>query len=96
MQVYKELRIISARPSNSDESTVTHKLYGFISGKNRCSALMWSRRAIIEIKKVLKDGFVPILVGGTGLYIKTLMDGISDVPMTSEESKKKSRKSSTK
>ena len=89
MQVYKELRIISARPSNSDESTVTHKLYGFISGKNRCSALMWSRRAIIEIKKVLKDGFVPILVGGTGLYIKTLMDGISDVPMTSEESKKK-------
>ena len=84
MQVYKELRILSARPNKSSMDIVDHKLYGYISGKNRCSALMWSERALIEINLALRKKLVPILVGGSGLYIKTLIEGISDIPITSE------------
>ena len=84
MQVYKELRILSARPNKLSMDIVDHKLYGFISGKNRCSALMWSEKALIEIDLTLRKNLVPILVGGSGLYIKSLMDGISDIPVTSE------------
>lgn len=88
MQVYKELRIISARPDKIAENSVEHKLYGFISGKNRCSALLWSEKAILEINNALVKGFVPILVGGSGLYIKALIEGISDLPTTSEKNRK--------
>ena len=83
MQVYKELRVITARPDKYSENMVNHKLYGYISGRNRCSALMWSERALYEISSALKKGIIPILVGGSGLYIKSLIDGISDVPLTS-------------
>ncbi|PPR16171.1 MAG: tRNA dimethylallyltransferase [Alphaproteobacteria bacterium MarineAlpha9_Bin3] len=88
MQVYKELKIISARPNSEAERIADHKLYGFISGKKRCSALLWSKKAVTEINKALNKGVVPILVGGTGLYVKTLMDGISDVPITSDKNRK--------
>ena len=70
MQVYKELRILSARPNKLSMDIVDHKLYGFISGKNRCSALMWSEKALIEINLTFRKNLVPILVGGRGLYIK--------------------------
>ena len=89
MQVYKEVRIITARPNKYSEKIVKHKLYGYISGKNRCSALMWSERALFEITSALKKGIIPILVGGTGLYIKALIDGISDVPVTDIKYRKK-------
>ena len=62
MQVYKELRILSARPNKLSMDIVSHKLYGFISGKNRCSALMWSKKALIEINLALSKKLVPILV----------------------------------
>ena len=82
MQVYKELRILTARPDPISESIVPHKLYGYMSGKNRCSAVLWKNKALEEIKLSLKLGRVPILVGGSGLYIKTLIDGLSDIPIT--------------
>ena len=82
MQVYKELSILTARPDSITESIVPHKLYGYMSGKNRCSAVLWKNKALEEIKLSLKLGRVPILVGGSGLYIKTLIDGLSDVPIT--------------
>ena len=82
MQVYKELSILTARPDSITESIVPHKLYGYMSGKNRCSAVLWKNKALEEIKLSLKLGRVPILVGGSGLYIKTLIDGLSDIPIT--------------
>ena len=82
MQVYKELSILTARPDSISESIVPHKLYGYMSGKNRCSAVLWKNKALEEIKLSLKLGRVPILVGGSGLYIKTLIDGLSDIPIT--------------
>ena len=82
MQVYKELSILTARPDSISESIVPHKLYGYMSGKNRCSAVLWKNKALEEIKLSLKLGRVPILVGGSGLYIKTLIDGLSDMPIT--------------
>ena len=85
MQVYKELRILTARPDPESESIVPHKLYGYMSGKNRCSAVLWKNKALEEIKLSLKLGRVPILVGGSGLYIKTLTDGLSDIPITLNE-----------
>lgn len=88
MQVYKELRILSARPEKSEEKIVDHKLYGYMSGKNRCSAFMWCESALCEINAALKKSSIPILVGGTGLYVKSLIDGISDVPISSEEHRK--------
>ena len=89
MQVYKELRIISARPDKYSEKIVNHKLYGYISGTKRGSAVVWRERALYEISSALKKSIIPILVGGSGLYIKALIDGISDVPITSVEYRKK-------
>ena len=82
MQVYKELSILTARPDSISQSIVPHKLYGYMSGKNRCSAVLWKNKALEEIKLSLKLRRVPILVGGSGLYIKTLIDGLSDIPIT--------------
>ena len=92
MQVYKDLRILSARPDKFAENDVDHKLYGYISGKHRCSALMWSERAILEINLALKKKVVPILVGGSGLYVKTLIDGISDLPITSDNNRQEAER----
>ena len=80
MQVYNDLKILTARPNAIDLEIVPHKLYGFLSGGVRCTALYWRNHALKEIEKIFISGRVPILVGGTGLYIKTLMDGITDIP----------------
>ena len=80
MQVYSDLSILTARPNDNDLSIVPHKLYGFISGSVRCTSIFWRNQAVKEIKKVFSIDRVPILVGGTGLYIKTLIDGITDIP----------------
>jgi len=89
MQVYKELRILTARPNPVSENIVPHKLYGYMSGINRCSAVLWRNKALEEIKLSLESGHIPILVGGSGLYIKALIDGLSDVPMTINKYRKK-------
>ena len=82
MQVYKELRILTARPDSCTEATVPHKLYGYISGETRCSAVLWKIKALEEIKSALNSGRIPILVGGSGLYIKALTDGLNNIPTT--------------
>tara|TARA_B110000003_G_scaffold77755_1_gene79288 strand:- start:3024 stop:3845 length:822 start_codon:yes stop_codon:yes gene_type:complete len=82
MQVYKELRIITARPDISSENLAPHKLYGYMSGNTRCSAVLWKNKALEEIKLALKLGSIPILVGGSGLYIKAMMDGLNNIPTT--------------
>jgi tRNA dimethylallyltransferase len=79
-QVYRDLRIVSARPSVDDEAQVPHRLFGHIDGAQACSAADWAHEAKAAISGALTEGRLPILVGGTGLYMRTLIDGIAPVP----------------
>ncbi|MFC3581057.1 tRNA (adenosine(37)-N6)-dimethylallyltransferase MiaA [Sphingomonas hylomeconis] len=79
-QVYANLRILSARPSEADEARVPHRLFGYIDGAESCSAARWAADARGAITEVQAQGKLPILVGGTGLYIRTLLDGIAPIP----------------
>jgi len=79
-QVYRDLRILSARPSAEEEARVPHLLFGYRDGAEACSAADWAEDAKGAIGEVLAAGRLPVLVGGTGLYIRTLLDGIAPVP----------------
>jgi len=92
MQVYKELKILSARPSKSHCQVVPHELYGFMSADTPCSVLYWRDLAIKKIKKSIKNGRTPILVGGTGFYIQSLIDGIDSIPKSLPEFRSKAEK----
>ena len=85
MQVYREMRIITARPSPADEEYVPHRLYGVLSVKQPCSAGIWRNMAIREIEAACEHGKLPIVVGGTGLYVKALVGGISEIPNVSPD-----------
>ena len=80
MQIYQELRIVTARPSVQDELEVPHKLYGVISAKEACSVAKWLEMAKIAIDETLANNKLPIVTGGTGLYIKALLEGLSPIP----------------
>jgi tRNA dimethylallyltransferase len=79
-QVYSDLRILSARPDVDEEARVPHLLFGYRDGAEACSAAQWAADARAAIAVTLGAGRLPILVGGTGLYIRTLLDGIAPVP----------------
>jgi len=80
MQVYKELKILSARPNTKDYQKIKHHLYGFHNVKNNFSTGDWLKIAIKKIKEVKKRKKTPIFVGGTGLYFKALTDGLVSIP----------------
>ena len=80
MQVYRELRVMTARPSPADEARVPHRLFGVLSVRERCSAGRWLSLARAEIDAAHSDGRLPIVVGGTGLYLAALMKGLAEVP----------------
>ena len=77
MQVYKEVKILSARPG---DKSINHHLYGFISVKKNFSTGSWYKLATKKIKEIIKKGKTAVVVGGTGLYFKTLTDGLSQIP----------------
>ena len=77
MQIYKEIKILSARPTKED---IKHHLYGFISVKKNFSVGIWHELAAKKIKKIISKRKIPIVVGGTGLYFKVLMEGLSEIP----------------
>ena len=79
-QAYADLAVLSARPSPEEMRGVPHLLFGTCDGAEACSAADWAARAREVVAKVQADGGVPILVGGTGLYLRTLLDGIAPVP----------------
>ncbi|MCC6941149.1 MAG: tRNA (adenosine(37)-N6)-dimethylallyltransferase MiaA [Novosphingobium sp.] len=79
-QVYADLLVLSARPSEDEMQGVPHVLYGAWDGAQACSAADWAKAAKREIAAAHARGALPILVGGTGLYIRTLLDGIAPVP----------------
>ncbi len=79
-QVYADLRVLSARPSEAEMMGVPHRLFGEWDGAIACSAAAWAAAARAEIAAAHTAGALPILVGGTGLYLRTLLDGIAPVP----------------
>ena len=78
MQVYKELKILTARPSK--KYIVGHHLYGFLSVKKKFSTGQWLKLVLKKIKEIRAKGKIPIFVGGTGLYFKSLTEGLVKIP----------------
>ena len=85
MQVYRDLRIITARPTDDDEARVPHRLYGHVDAAENYSVGRWCIDARDALDEAWKAGRVPILTGGTGLYFKALTQGLSAVPPTPPE-----------
>ena len=79
-QVYRDLAVLSARPTQEEMRDVEHRLFGAWDGAESCSAADWAAAAKREISALHEEGAVPILAGGTGLYLRTLLDGIAPIP----------------
>ena len=92
MQVYENLEILTARPTLSEMKNINHHLYGFVDGRERYNVERWCNDATEIIKKTSAKNLTPILVGGTGLYISTLINGLVDLPSIPESIKIESEK----
>jgi tRNA dimethylallyltransferase len=79
-QMYRDLAIVTARPSLAEEAAVPHLLYGVLAGDDVCSAARWAEMAKAAIAAARRDGLHPIIVGGTGLYLAALINGLAPVP----------------
>lgn len=79
-QVYRHLPVLSAQPSAAEMATAPHRLFGYIEGGEACSAARWARDAKRAIAETHAAGRLPLLVGGTGLYLRTLLEGIAPIP----------------
>jgi tRNA dimethylallyltransferase len=80
MQVYREFRVLTARPSEAEMAGVPHRLYGFLRLDDPCSVGRWLDLALAEIAEAHAAGRLPIVVGGTGMYLSALTGGIADIP----------------
>ncbi len=85
MQVYRDLRIITARPSLEEEARAPHHFYGDVDAAVRHSVGDWTRRATASIADIAARGRTPIVVGGTGLYFMALTEGLAEIPAPSAE-----------
>jgi tRNA dimethylallyltransferase len=79
-QVYSDLPVLSAQPTSKEQAGVPHRLFGYLDGAVACSAAKWAADARLAIAKAHETDALPVLVGGTGLYLRTLFDGIAPVP----------------
>jgi len=80
MQVYKQLKILTARPSKNDQKNIKHHLYGVVDVSKTFSTGQWLRLTLKKIKEIKKRKKIPILVGGTGLYFQSLINGLVKIP----------------
>jgi len=80
MQVYKQLKILTARPKKKDQKNIKHHMYGVIDINKKFSTGQWLRAVIKKIKEIKKKKKIPIIVGGTGLYFQSLIDGLVKIP----------------
>jgi len=92
MQVYRELRILSARPSADEEAAIPHRLYGITSAAAAFSVGRWVTLALAEIAAARQRGQVPIVVGGTGLYFQALTEGMAEIPDISDTARGEARR----
>ncbi len=79
-QIYNHLPILSAQPDADELAQAEHRLFGYKDGSTTCSTVSWANDAKLEIDRAHGENAIPILVGGTGLYIRTLLDGIAPIP----------------
>lgn len=84
MQIYRELPRLTARPSAADEARVPHRLYGVLGAAETCSAHRWRALAIEAMDEAAAAGRLPILAGGTGFYVKAMLEGLSPMPEVPE------------
>jgi tRNA dimethylallyltransferase len=87
-QIYRDLPVLSAAPTAEEQARAEHRLYGVRDGALPCSAADWAALAKEEIARAQGLGRLPVLVGGTGLYLRTLLDGIAPVPPIDPEVRK--------
>jgi len=80
MQVYNKLKILTARPNKIEQKNIKHHLYGFVDLKEKFSTGQWLELVIKKIKEIKKRKKIPILVGGTGLYFQSLINGLVKIP----------------
>jgi tRNA dimethylallyltransferase len=85
MQVYRDLQIITARPTPEEMGEVPHRLYGHIDGAVNHSAAAYAVEVTALLQELAKQGALPVLVGGTGLYFKALTEGLSEIPPVPDE-----------
>ena len=85
MQIYKELKIISSQPSNRDKKIVSHELYSIRSIYQSFSVMDWLELVEKKLDEIFNKNKIPIIVGGTGLYIKSAINGISKIPKVDKE-----------
>ena len=88
MQVYKELKILTARPNARERKQIKHHLYGFLSVRKKFSTGQWLKLTFKIIKEIQKRNKIPILVGGTGLYFKAIIDGLVKIPKVTIKNRK--------
>jgi len=88
MQVYKDLNILTARPTEEDNKLITHHLYGYVESSFRYNVSKWCNDIIEVIKKNNNKKKSSIIVGGTGMYIDKLINGLVETPAISNEIKK--------
>jgi tRNA dimethylallyltransferase len=85
MQVYRDLRALTARPDREDEAKAPHRLFGHVDGVVNYSAGLWLANASVALNEARREGRLPVFVGGTGLYFKALTQGIAAIPPVPEE-----------
>jgi tRNA dimethylallyltransferase len=93
-QVYRNLPVLSAAPTHDELARAEHRLYGYLDGSVACSAADWAERAKAEIAEIHTQRRLPILAGGTGLYVRTLLNGIAPVPPIDPQIRSRVRESS--
>jgi len=94
-QIYRDLRVLSAAPTDYDLARAEHRLFGVQDGALPCSAADWAAMARKKIGEVHRAGRTPMLVGGTGLYLRTLLDGIAPVPAIDPDVRERVRSAPT-
>ena len=92
MQVYENLNILTARPSEQEMKEIKHHLYGHIKGSERYNVARWCEETSVIIKNCSKNNIPTIVIGGTGLYVDKLINGLVDIPSIPEDYKIHSEK----
>lgn len=91
MQVYRELRVLTARPDARDEALVPHRLYGVLPAAQKGSVAWWREQALAAMQEAWNTGRLPILCGGTGMYMRALTDGLAQIPECAEPIRQEAR-----
>jgi len=91
LQLYNELKILTAFPTDEEMNSVKHRLFGYLNYDQKISSVEWAKLAAKAIQETISSGKNPIIVGGTGLYIKTLIEGASPMPTISDINRQKTK-----